>query len=1184
MFNFSDQSNIIDKARRAAAKGEYLKAIKILQNALKNEPSDLPLILEIMHTYHAIDKLNEVIIWAEKGSSLSPEAKRKVLAEVEDLFYGRGKPDRLAEYLMEKFIERMDFEGVYDLFRDMGEESKNSFINREEKVVKNILENKKDFNQRDFTHLYLYALMNEGRKTEESLRIFKIIYEKKPEEIENIILELKRAERENYGDPIIKLGLGEFLLKNKQYPEAVSKLREVLNINPEFQEEIINILSPYEKDSKEIIDFLSELLIETGKEEEALSILKEIGTDDAIKKYQKLVKKDPQNPVVHKQLAEAYLEKQRYSEALREFLSALSISPLEEIGKRVKELEEKLPEELDNFFLVANIYKLLGWKEDLINIMKKAFEFAPSSSSVILENLNQLIEDKEMNVEGLLLKARLLSREGDTEGALKIYKELSLDPEKTELIKEELERFRKENPVSTEGEIISLMLQIPENPEEIAQRVNLIIGGNPNYIPVMLTEFDKRVKAKPEFTPQFLIFYKNLDRKNFPPFAYPFALAELYRIVEDFDKAEKYYKEAIDEVPERFNFVLTYLGDFRKNPKIRKLISSLYFHKGEFEKGCREMEVCAKEFPEFLEEVTSFLINEANKRNNKSISQTLTKILIQNNYFEEAIKWGSQVLSSLNLEEQPEIMLSLAKAYGKLGNLPEATSLVRRAVGIDGSLKEEAIEVLEEVRKEGFSDYDSLMTLYRLYRESNNFEKAISSLEEALSKKPTVLGVMEEECEKLIDIAPINAKIRIFYGKVKLLKGDLKGLEEIEKGVRFDPSLKGYAVESLREIKEPTVERKIVLFKASIEKGLGHLKEALTYFIKAYWENEEKRAEIIKEINELFPKVELSYEIVRDLIKIYANEERNAPIVSILESFFDGSKERGSFLLEELTPLFPGKIPLPIRIILVKIHSQIGNKKEAKEEMEKLLDEYPEVAEQLEPFVSPQDVEMFPILIKINIALSNVDKAIEFIKKLETKEQLPFYEKILEKNPEREDVVSEVTYLNYLLGNIEKAKFYGEKIKNPGKKEKVLLWFLGQEMPLSLSEIQEIRKEIIFDKIKIAESSEEKAYLYIKIKEYGKAMEEIEKLEGEKKEIILSLIEEELKNYWDGYIRLSKLENKDDYLERRALLAFYSGRVELALKLMKKFPGNPIKKKAYISQMIRESIEPYRKIKPLIRG
>ncbi len=1184
MFTFGDQSNLIDKARRVAAKGDSLKAVQILQNALRNHNSDLPLILEIMHTYHAIDKLNEVIIWAEKGSALSAEAKKKVEGEVEDLFYGRGKPDRLAEYLMEKWAERIDFEGVFDLFREMSEESKEAFIKREEQVVNNILTNKEDFSPRDFTHFYLFAITNEGRNSEESLKIFRKILEKKPKELQNIALELRRAEREKYGDAYLKLGLGEFLLKDKHFTEGVSKLREAVNTNPKLQEEVISILSLYGKKSKDIIEYLSELLIESGKEEKALDLIEEFEVDDAIKKYQTMVKKETENPTIHKQLAEAYIKKERYAEGLREFLAAVSIAADEEIGKRVKELEEKLPPGVDNFLNMASVYSVLGWKEEAIALLEKAFVQSPSASSTLLENLNQLFEGKELPSTGLILKARLLSREGDTEAALQIYKEMSLDPEKTEQIKEELQKFKKENPVSTEGEIISLMLQIPDKPEEIAEKVNLIISESADYIPIMLTEFDKRVKSKPEFTEQFLKFYKNLDRQEFPPFTYPFALAELYRMSQEFEKAENSYKEAIDEDPERFKFILTYLQGYRDEPRIRKLISSLYFHKGEFEKGCREIENAAREFKDYVGEITTFLINEVKKRkDNEAISRVLTKILIQNDFYEEAIKWGSQVLAALELEDQPELMLSLAKANAKVGNLSNAAGLIRRAIGLDISLSEKAIEVLEEIRAEGKTEYETLMTLYRLYREAGNIDKAVLCLEETLSGKPTMSDVMLEESKKLVDLAPIHAALRVFYGKVKLLKGDLSGIDEIEKGIRFDPKLKSSAVEALEKFEDPNVEKSIVFLRAGIEKDLGHVEKSLKYFIEAYWANEEKRDTAFEEIGNAFPKVELSTELVGNLLKIYAKEERNAPLVDIIEEFFDGTEEKGKYLLTEIKSLFKENLPLPIRISIAKIRYQVGDKKRSKDEMGELLNEFPEVAEKLKEFIAPDDEEMISLLVRISLGLSDWDRAIEHIKDLSIKEQVPFYEQLLDKNSDNEEIVKEGAYLYFVAGDMEKAELYLKKIGEPSDKEKVLLWFLGKNVKVSIKEIQEVRKEVLLDRLKMTDSPEEKVYLYIKLKDFENAFEEIEKVDKEKREVLLSLIEAELGDYWGAYRRLSHLKNKEAFLERRALLAFYSGNAELSLSLLSKTEMDPVKKNLYISKMLSEATDSYKKIRPLIR-
>jgi tetratricopeptide (TPR) repeat protein len=1184
MFTFGDQSNLIEKARRVASKGDYLKAVKILQGALRNAESDLPLVLEIMHLYHSIDKLNEVIIWAEKGSTLSAKAKAKVIGEVEDLFYGRGKPDRLAEYLMEKWVEKADFDGVYDLFREMSEESKESFIKREAQVVKNILANKTEFGSRDFTHFYLYAIMKEGRESEESLRIFRIILEKKPDEIHDITKELRRAERENYGDAKLKLGLGEFLLKNQNYEGGVSKLRESGNLKPELQEEAITILSPYKKQSKEIVDYLSELLIESGKEEKALDLIENFEVEDAIKKYQQMVKKDPDNPIIHKQLAAAYIKKDRNAEGLREFLAAVLIDADEEIGRRVKELETKFPQDIDSFLNIASIYGTLGWDDEMVTILERAFEQSPSSASVILEKINQIFEGKELSSSALLLKARLLSREGETETALQIYKELSLDPEKTEQIKEELQKFKQENPISTEGEIVSLMLQIPERPEEIAQKVNLIISEQMDYIPVMLTEFDKRVKAKPEFTEQFLKFYKNLDRQDFPPFTYPFALAELYRMLDEFDKAEISYKEAIDEDPERFKFIITYLQSYIDEPRMRRLIASLYFHKGEFEKGCREVENASREFPDYIGEMTTFLINEVKKREgNEAISQVLTKILIQNDYYEEAIKWGSQILESLELEQQPELMLSLAKANSKIGNLSDAAGLIRRAVGLDSSLAEKAIDVLEEIREEGNAEYEILMTLYRLYREAGNIDKAVQCLEEVLGQKETMIEVMLEECEKLIDIAPIHAGLRIFYGKVKLRLGDLTGIEEIEKGIRFDPKLKSTAVEALEDFDNPDVAKSIVFLRAGIEKDLGHAEQALKHFIEAYWTNEDRRDKINEEISVLIPKVELSKELVGNLLKIYANEERNAPIVGIIEEFFDGSEERGKYLLSELEQLFQDTVPMPIRLAIADLRYHVGDKQRSRTEMESLLVDFPEVAEKLKEVIEPDDEEMVPLLIKVNLGLSDWDTAVKYIKNIDIKEQLPFYEQLLEKYSDNEDIVREGAYLYFVAGDRGKADFYLGKVKKQEEKEKVLSWFLGKNVKVSIKEIQEVRKDILLDRLKITDDPEERFLLLVKLKDFDGALEEINKVNDEKKEVLLSNLEAELGNYWEAYQRLSKLKPGEDFSERRALLAFRSGNAELALSLLSNADMNPVKKQLYVTAMLQEATEKYKKIRPLIR-
>ena len=563
----------------------------------------------------------------------------------------------------------------------------------------------------------------------------------------------------------------------------------------------------------------------------------------------------------------------------------------------------------------------------------------------------------------------------------------------------------------------------------------------------------------------------------------------------------------------------------------------------------------------------------------------MTRIFIQNDYYEEAIKWGSQVLDSLDLENQPELMLSLAKANAKIGNLSKAAALIRRAIGLDASLSEKAIEVLEEIKSEKDTDYETLMTLYRLYKEEGNIGKAVYCLEETLAKKPTMVDAMLEESKKLIELAPIHAALRIFYGRVKLLKGDLSGVDEIEKGIRFDPKLKSSAVVAMEHFEDPNVEKSIVFLRAGIEKDLGHVDKALEYFIKTYWENEEKRDIALKEINTALPKIDLSEELVGQLLEIFANEERNSPFLAIVNDFFDGSKERGQYLLTQTESLFKEKekIPLPIRVTLAQIRYQVGDKEKSREEMEALLDEFPEVAERLKDFIAPDDEAMISLLVRISLGLSDWDAAIEYIKNLNIKEQVPFYSQLLEKYSDNEEIVREGAYLYFVARDMEKADLYLNKIKKPNNKEKVLLWFRGENVKVSIKEIQEVRRQVLLDRLKMAGSLEERVLLYLKLEEFGKAFEAIMEIEGETKEVLLSKIEAEIGDYWGAYRRLSNLKNKKNFLEKRALLAFYSGKAELALSLLSKAEMDPIKKQAYVSSMLREATDLRKTIMPLIR-
>jgi tetratricopeptide (TPR) repeat protein len=1184
MFSFGDKSNVIDKARRVLSKGDSVKAVEILRNALTNDESDLPLILEIMHTYLTVDKLNEVIVWAKKGETISKDASKQVLSEMEDLYYGKGKPDQLAEYLIEKKAESKEFEEVFNIYKEMTEEGKKHFQEREERIIGNIKPDKKRYNERDLTHLYLLSIMLEGKDNKRAVEILFDIINKNPKEIDRILSELRRINQEFFGDEWFLFGFGYVLILNNQDNEGISRIRGALDRNDELLTRAITTLESLEDKSQEVLNYLSELYIESGKEKEALGLIKEFKKEDAIKKYNRMIKKNPDNPVLHKNLANAYLEKKRYSESLKEFLATVEISPDESIGKKVKTIEGELPDELDSYLHLSSIYKELGWAENAVDALEKAFKINPTASGEILERLDSITHESEELTKALSLKSRLLIKEGNVEQSLDIFKKLALRENGLNIAKEGLSKLMKENPNNVEVELIYNMLKIPEEPEEVGQHVDRILSKEPAYVPFLLTEFDGWIREKPEAASQFLNFYELLDRKNFPPFTYPFAIAELKRLTGDFEDAEKLYVEALYEDPERFNFIVDQLEKDKDKVEIRRIIAILYFHKGEFKKGCKEIKMALKQFPEDVSNIISLLIRFIHsKKGNRYLYQTLTETLLVEEHYEEAIKWGEKALGSVEIEKQGELLLDLSKAHAKLNNYSESAKLARKAWSIDSSLVEQSILVLEEIIKNETPEPDILMTLYELYSEKEDTKNSIICLEKVLKQKPSMADIISGEYERLIEIAPIDASLRVHYGRAKLLMGDETGISEIEKGIRFDPKISEEALVALEGYEDPEIAYKALLVRANILKELGKNEKALDDFIESYWKNEDERDKSLEGIEALFSSIELNNEFTNKLFDIYSNEGRNTRLVNIIERYFDGSKEKGEFLTEKIDNAFKDAAPLPLRISKAEILYKIGKKEKAKTEMEYLLKEFPDVSENLKNVIDPEDNEMVPLLIKINLELANWNSLNDYIKLIDIKERIPYYEKLLDKAPDNETAIKEAGYLYFLIKDCEKAKLYLKSISNPTRKEEILLWWLGENIDINLKEIDESRRNILYDMIKVADSNEKRAKLYIELQEYDKAYEEIKKIEGDRKEILISSIELKIGDYETAYNRLSKVKQTDEVKFLRYIASLRSRNYGLSLKLLSNIDINPDLKNKFVSGILKESLSGYSSIHPIIR-
>lgn len=1183
MFTFGDKSRIIDKARKVSTRGNPEKAIQILENSLTNEESDLSLILEIMHIYLNMDKLNEVIVWAKKGESLTPEASKQILSEVEDLYYGQGHPDELAEYIIEKNIEARNFDGVIEVVTELTKEGRNRLIKREQRIIENINTEKEHYSGRDLTHLYMQSFLQAGMNSKKTSEHLFNIAKKNPKEMERILEAHQKISQEYFGDEWLQLGLGEILLMQKYYERGISNLKTALKRNKELRPDVIEVLNEYKDDSREIMDFLSELYIDMGKDEKAMELVGQFESEEAIKKYQRMVKTNPDKPEIHKNLAEAYINKNRYSEAMNEYLKAVELSPEEDYGKRVKELEDSLPEEINPYLQLARIYETLGWIEDSVNILNKAYKIAPSTAEEIMDELNNILKESEHSTEALTLKAKLYSRKGDVDKAIEIYKELAEMDEGVEIAREGFKTIEKENPSHTEARLIHLMFKVPDQPGEIAQEVNRIISDEPGYIPILLREYDNWIRHNPGVVSNFINFFEFLDSENFPPFTYPFELAELHRINENYDSAEKYYIEALSEDQEKYNFLLKHLIRYKDTADIRRILASLYLHKGEYKKGCLEIKNASEQFPEDVSNITRFVINQINSgRKHKCLYQTLTEILLKNNYYEEAIKWGEKALESVSVEEKSDLLLQLAEAHAEANNYSKTAKLVREAYGIDSSISSRAVKILEEAAEEKTTS-EINMALYELHRDSGDVVKASFYLDNLLKENPSMSEMVRKEFEKLIDKAPIEAVLRLRYGRARLLSGDEKGLEEIEKGLRFNPDLKDNAIEILDNFEDSEIETKSILLKGNILSEMDRKKEATRNFISAYWKDKENRNQILSRLESVSSEIEPDRELTGELFKIYTNEGRNPPVVELINRYFDGSRERGEFLISEIEKYFSEALPLPIKLSKSIIDYRIGNKERASDEMIEIMKKHPETAENFSEVVEPDDEEMLPVLINMNLELNRWKSTINNIKKLRLKERAPYYERLLEKDPGNQTAKKNLAYLYFLMDKKEKAKELLQEVTEQTVEDEMLKWYLGQEIEVKPDGIKDFRKNILKDKLNFKESPYERAEIMIELEDYENAYREVKKIDGVKREIILSKIELKLGNYDIAYNRLNNIEDNEEVLKLKYYATIKRNDHKISLNILPHLNLSPEETKKQMTSILDKSCRDFKQIRPILR-
>jgi len=223
----------------------------------------------------------------------------------------------------------------------------------------------------------------------------------------------------------------------KYLPEAESRFKEALLINPKFMPAHVNLARLYLSENKiddGIKEYNEAISIQPQNPElrrELAYVYLNIGkVDEGLIEAKKMVELAPQNPLYHNGLGELYLNKRQLEEALNEFQQAVKLNPKYypayvnigkvyiaqgQFDKAISEINKSIanePDYGDAYAVLGDIYLVRGKNQNAIELYKKAIaEKATKKLSIpnfisVLNNLAYLYSEENNDLDTALSYAK----------------------------------------------------------------------------------------------------------------------------------------------------------------------------------------------------------------------------------------------------------------------------------------------------------------------------------------------------------------------------------------------------------------------------------------------------------------------------------------------------------------------------------------------------------------------------------------------------------------------------------------------------------------------------------------------------------------------------------------------------------------------------------------------------------
>lgn len=1130
MFTFGSKDKIIEKARKLFLNGKPDKAIETLESAITNEPSDLPVILEIMHIYSQINKFKELIVWAKKGETISKDAKEHILKETEDIFYGSGKPNELFEYLIEKNVEKKDFESVWKLLENIPKDVVSSIVNKEKLILDNI-KKKESLSVRDKIHYYMLAVCNEVLDLKTSMMFFEEIYNKFPEEEEVIYNELERLNRIIFGDPNIQFYLAKALLKRKNFERGIELIRRAIERDKSILKDVILLVENHK--NQNTIELLCDLYILDGDKDKALNTIKEFKGKEAVKKYEELAKSNPNNPEVLLSLTDAYINNERYGDAINILKNIMEINITYLDKERLKVIIDNVKDNSDALFSAAEILIQIKEPKIAFDAVKNAFSISPTSEDDTLSFIRKIEEEFPEFLEPKILKAQILGRKKEFDEAIKEIEKLLEKEDNVKIAKELLYNIYKENPENLKSAILYAIVNLNENFEKSSDTLNKLIKEDPNSIPYILKQLDTWIRNKKEYLPYVIKVYENFEKKSFPPFVLNFAIAEAYFLLGDYEKAKSNYLVAIKESPDKAGFIFKTIRAHPESKENYFLLIELLTVLNKFSIVEELINVVIEKYPDITNNLVTLLLTSISKvGKNPGIYKAVVKLLSEQDYLDEVIEYASKAIGILDEKDCGHIFFYLASALGEKGSYDESIKYFKKAATVEPNLTEKIIEKLEHFYKNGIQNAEMLLFLFKLYRDKKDIKNAGQILFNAYRINPTLLKEIVDNFSKLIEVSPIDASLHLRLGQILIENGDEKGFDHLEKAIRFDKSSVNYVINALDSANGKNVKTKAFIFKTKLLKSLKKYDEIINTLLYIYKNLPEYKDDAIKEIVDVVNFVDIDEEIYKELLDIFKDEKRTRNIIELSESFTTKHPDKSEFVLKNLDEIFKDSYSIPLLFLKAKILKKLKKYDDMAYILREIFEKDNNSAETIVNMIDFVSDNANKLLADCFIFLKKPKSAYNLIKNLKHKEKIDYLEKIVNIT-EDDELKRELAEIYIIEGKNEDAINILKSLKSKSEIDSIMLYFAGEDVYIPIDKFITLKRELMLKKLEYTDDLDEKFNISLKLRLLDKAKGLLQFFPKEKRLIKLAWIE-----LYEGrfYNSINIVKGIDDMEAKRIIL------------------------------------------------